>query len=93
MSAKPLKKAAALLAATACLLVGAGCGSNPPCDTDLAAVDAARSTAKAADAKLEEAKRQQSDLQKQLDAEKKRKADLEARKAELEKQIAAMQGS
>ena len=38
-------------------------------------------------------KRQQADLQKQLEAEKSRKAELEERKAELEKKIAELSGS
>lgn len=93
MSAKPLKSVAVLTMATCVALWSAGCSSNPPCETDLAGVDAARSTAKAADAKMQEAKSQQEQLERQLAAEKARTAELERQKAELEQQIAELGGN
>jgi uncharacterized protein HemX len=92
MSAKPLKSIAMLALAAGVAVWSAGCSSNPPCETDLAAVDAARSSAKAADAKMQEAKSQKDQLERQLAAEKARKAELEKQKAELEKQIAELGG-
>ncbi|GJM43666.1 MAG: hypothetical protein DHS20C21_05080 [Gemmatimonadota bacterium] len=91
MSAKPLRRIGLLLAASTFALTSAGCGSNPPCETDLAAVDAARGAAKTAESKLTAAKTQQADLQTQIDAEKAKQAELAARKAELEAKIAELQ--
>jgi septal ring factor EnvC (AmiA/AmiB activator) len=68
----------------------AGCSSNPPCQTDLAAVEAARQAAVAAEAKLAEAERTKQQLEEEIAAEQARKAELEQRKAELEAQIAEM---
>jgi hypothetical protein len=69
---------------------GAGCSSNPPCETDLAAVEAARKSAADAEARLAELERQKRELEEQLAAENVRRADLERRKAELEAKIAEM---
>jgi septal ring factor EnvC (AmiA/AmiB activator) len=91
MSARPLKKALHLAAAAAFILASAGCSSNPPCETDLALVDAARSAATASETKLADAKRQQAELEKQVEAETARKAELERKKAELQAKIAELQ--
>jgi uncharacterized protein YdaU (DUF1376 family) len=92
MSAKSRWKAASFLVSAAFAIAGAGCGSNPPCQTDIATVDAARSAAKSAEAKLEEAKQHQADLQRQIQAEQARQKDLEQRKAELEAKISELGG-
>ena len=55
MSAKPLSRVGMLFIIPIFALASAGCSSNPPCETDLAAVDEARSAAKAAEDKLEAA--------------------------------------
>jgi len=93
MSAKPLKSIAMLTLAACVVVWSAGCSSNPPCETDLAGVDAARSSAKAADAKMQEANSQKEQLERQLAAEKARTAELEKQKAELEQQIAELGGN
>jgi septal ring factor EnvC (AmiA/AmiB activator) len=87
MLAKPRKKLASLVAVVALAAVGAGCGSNPPCETDLSQVDKARSEAKAAEMKLEEAQSQKAQLERQIADEKARHGELEAKKAELEAKI------
>ncbi len=83
MSAK-LRRAFVTAAAAATI---AGCSSNPPCDTDLAAVETARQTAAAAETKLAESERTKQQLEQDIAAEEARKAQLEARKAELEAKI------
>ena len=86
-------KKTALLGAVALLTaVSVGCSSNPPCETDLSAVDAARSDAGSAESRLEEATRQKSQLERQLADETARKAELEAKIAELNAQIAELEG-
>jgi septal ring factor EnvC (AmiA/AmiB activator) len=91
MSAFPRKTA--LIAVAASLSAFAmGCGSNPPCEIDISAVDSARSEAKAADAALEEAESQKAQLERQIQQEKARKAELEARKRELMAQIEELGG-
>lgn len=92
MSANPLRKALLLLAAGAFVATAAGCGSNPPCETDLAAVDAARSRAQAAERKLEDAKGQMKELEKQIAAEKARKESLAEKKDELKEKIKELGG-
>jgi len=92
MLANPLRKLAPAVALAVLVAVGAGCGSNPPCDTDIAAVDAARSAAATAEDKLEDAKSQKTQLENQISAETDRKAELEAKKAELEAKIAELGG-
>ena len=75
-----------------CLAV-AGCGStNPPCVTDLNDVDAARTTAQSAEAKLAALKQQRADLEKRIAGEEGRRAELEQRKKELEEKIAELEG-
>jgi hypothetical protein len=92
MLAKPLRKLAPVVAIAVLVAVGAGCSSNPPCETDLSAVDGARSAAEAADMKLDEAKAQKDRLEQQIADEKARQEELEARKAELEAEIAELEG-
>ena len=93
MSAKSRWKAASLfLAGAAFVVASAGCGSNPPCQTDIATVDSARTAAKAAEQKLEQAKQRKADLEQQIEAEKARQQDLEKRKAELETKISDLGG-
>lgn len=93
MSAKPLKSIAVLALVACAAMWSAGCSSNPPCETDLAAVDAARSAAKAADAKMLEAESQKEQLERQLAAEQLRRTELERQKAELEALIAELGGN
>jgi septal ring factor EnvC (AmiA/AmiB activator) len=83
-----------LLLATVALLAaaGAGCGSNPPCETDISAVDAARTEAQSAESRLEEARRQKAQLEQQLATEQSRKAELERKLAELKAEIAKLEG-
>jgi uncharacterized protein YlxW (UPF0749 family) len=92
MSVKTRSKVILSVATVLFGLAGAGCGSNPPCQTDIAAVDAARGAAQTAEAKLEEAKRRQADLQNQIQAEQARQQELKQRKAELEAKIAELGG-
>jgi sRNA-binding protein len=92
MSASPLKKLTLLSVGAALLGAGLGCGSNPPCDTDISAVDAARSRAQKAQARLEEAKAQKEQLQRELAEAKARREKLEKRKAELEAKIRELGG-
>lgn len=92
MSAKPLRRAMLLLAAGVFLAAAAGCGSNPPCETDLAAVDAARSQAQAAQKKLKDAKAQKTELEKKIAAEEARKESLAQKKDELQKKIKELGG-
>ena len=92
MSAKPLRKVPLLLAAGVFVVAAAGCGSNPPCETDLAAVDAARSRAQAADKKLEDAKAQKTELEQQVAAEKARMESLTEKKDELQTKIKELGG-
>jgi hypothetical protein len=92
MSANSRKKALSLAAVAAFALVGAGCGSNPPCEVDIATVDAARSAATTSEMKLEEAQRKQAELERQVEAEAARQAELVKRKAELEAKIAELGG-
>ena len=92
MSAFPMKKIAFTAAAVWLVAVGAGCSSNPPCEIDLSTVDGARSQAKASEAKLAEAKAQRAQLEKQIQQETARKAELERRKQELQKQIKELGG-
>ena len=82
--------ALAIAGFAAVVVLGAGCSSNPPCETNIAAVDTARQAAAAAEAKLADAERQKQVLQEQLEAETARKAELAARKAELEAKIAEL---
>ncbi|HMB71615.1 MAG TPA: hypothetical protein VKU85_20055 [bacterium] len=91
MSAKPQSRIGLLLAVPVFALASAGCSSNPPCETDLAAVDQARAAAKAAEDKLQSAQQQQTDLQQKIQQEEARQASLEERKAELMKQIADLE--
>ena len=90
MSANPLSKIGPLLAASILVLASAGCSSNPPCETDLAVVDQARSSAKVAEDKLDTAQQEQAQLQQQLDAEKARQAELEQKKAQLLDRLAEL---
>jgi hypothetical protein len=92
MSVRPLRKALLLLGAGVFVAAAAGCGSNPPCETDLAAVDAARSRAQAADQKLEDAKAQLKELEQQVAAEEARKASLAEKKQELKEKIEELGG-
>ncbi|MEZ5063917.1 MAG: hypothetical protein R3B81_04240 [bacterium] len=92
MSANPLKCVAGVATGALLMLAATGCGSNPPCETDLAAVDAARSAAKAAEMQLEDAKSQKAQLEQQIAAERARSGELEKQKAELEAQIRELQG-
>jgi hypothetical protein len=92
MSAKPLRRALLLLAAGVFVAAAAGCGSNPPCETDLAAVDAARSQAQAAEKKLQDAKDQKKELEQKIAAEKARKESLAKQKDDLQKKIKELGG-
>jgi septal ring factor EnvC (AmiA/AmiB activator) len=87
MSAIPRIKAAAWIAAFLTSAATLGCGSTPPCEIDISAVDAARSKAQAAERELQNAQSQKERLEKQLAEETARKKELEARKAELEAQL------
>jgi len=53
-----IRKGLAALAIAALATVGTGCSSNPPCETDIAAVEAARQAAEAAEAKYQAAQRE-----------------------------------
>ena len=77
----------AVTVAAALAAVMIGCSSNPPCETNLAAVEEARQAAVAAEAKIAEAERTKRDLEEQLAAEEARRVELERRKAELEAQV------
>ena len=92
MSVNSPKKAAWLVALVAFALAAAGCGSNPPCQTDIATVDAARSAATASEADLEEAQRRQAELARQADEELARQQELVRRKVELQAQIDELGG-
>ncbi|MBZ0268976.1 hypothetical protein K8I85_12525 [bacterium] len=92
MSANSRKKALSLAAVAAFALVGGGCGSNPPCEVDIATVDAARSAASSSGMKLEEAQRKQAELERQVEAEAARQAELVKRKTELETKIEELGG-
>ena len=78
------------VAAVVLVTMSAGCGSAPPCETDLTAVDAARLEAQAAEQKLATAEREKKQLQEALAAEQARKAELEQRAAELEARISEL---
>jgi septal ring factor EnvC (AmiA/AmiB activator) len=80
--------AAATLGAIA--IFGAGCGSNPPCETNLAAVDAARKSAADAETRLAQLKQQKQQLEQQIVQEKSRQDELAKQKAELEAKIAEL---
>jgi hypothetical protein len=92
MSAIPWKKVTPLLTAASFVVLSAGCGSKPPCDTDISAVDAARSDAESADRALEDARAQKDRLEKQVAAEKARTSELEREKAELTAKIEELGG-
>jgi outer membrane murein-binding lipoprotein Lpp len=82
----------AVLAMIGCLAV-AGCGStNPPCDTDLAEVDAARSAAQSTESQLAALQKERDALEAQIAKEEQRRAELEQRKKELEAKIAELGG-
>jgi len=83
-------KAIVVVALFVAAILGSGCGSNPPCETDLAAVDAARKSAADAQARLDDLKRQKEQLEAQLAQEKTRNEELAKRKAELEAKIAEL---
>ena len=83
---KSLVVAAALLALAA---VAAGCGgANPPCQTDIAAVDTARKSAMDADAQRADLERQRAQAQQEIAAEEARQSELAQHKAELEAKLA-----
>ena len=85
-----MQRISRILVEAAAMTIVAGCSSNPPCETDLAAVEASRQAAVAAEAKLAEAQRTKQQLEEEIAAEEARKAQLESRKAELEAKIAEM---
>ncbi|MGH2570125.1 MAG: hypothetical protein ACRDGR_02790 [bacterium] len=93
MPAVPSKKIAAAALVGALVAIVTGCGSNPPCEIDISAVDAARSQAKAAESAIEEAESQKAQLERQIQEEQVRKQELEARKQELQAQLEALGGS
>ena len=66
MSAFRLRESALAVVAASLAAFVLGCGSNPPCEIDISAVDAARSDAKAAEAALDEAESQKAQLQQQI---------------------------
>lgn len=86
MSLRECGRFVAVTAAFAALtMFGAGCGGpNPPCETDIAAVDAARKAASDAEARLAELESRQQALEEQIAAEETRRDELEQRKVELE---------
>ena len=92
MSAKPLRVAFLMLAAGVLAVTAIGCGSNPPCETDLSAVDAARSQAGSAEQALEDAQSQKAQLEQQVADEAARKEELEQRKQDLMDQIKELEG-
>ena len=92
MSAKPLRVAFLMLAAGALAVTAVGCGSNPPCETDLSAVDAARSQAGAAEQQLENVQSQKTQLEQQVADEAAKKDQLEERKQDLLDQIKELEG-
>ena len=92
MSAKPLKVMLLMLTAGVLAVTAVGCGSNPPCETDLSAVDAARSLAGDAETQLDDAQDQKTTLEKQVADEAAKKADLEKRKQDLMTQIEELEG-
>ena len=77
----------AVVVALVAVVTGCG-GSNPPCETDIAAVDAARKTAADAEARLAELQRQTQQLEESIAAEQARQDALASQKAELEAKIA-----
>jgi septal ring factor EnvC (AmiA/AmiB activator) len=93
MSAFRLRESALAAVAASLAAFATGCGSNPPCEIDISAVDAARSEAKAAETALEEAESQKAQLQRQIDKENARKQELENRKRELLAAIEELEGS
>jgi hypothetical protein len=87
---KATKLMRALVTTGAVAVVFAGCSSNPPCLTDLAAVESARLAAVAAETKLADAERTKRQLEADIAAEEARKAELEQRKAELQAKLGEM---
>ena len=85
-----IRRGLGTVAAIALVALSAGCGSAPPCETDLTVVDAARVEAQAAEQKLAAAEREKQQLQEALAAEQARKAELERRQAELEAKISEL---
>ena len=77
----------AVVAALAAVVAGCG-GTNPPCATDIAAVDTARKSAADAEARLAELEHQSQQLEAAIAAEETRGAELEKQKAELEAKLA-----
>lgn len=74
-------------------LAAGGCGStNPPCDVNIATVEAARTAAESADARLAALQSQRDRLDAQIAANDSERAALEAKKAELEAAIAELEG-
>jgi len=92
MSAVPVKKTALTVGAALVAAFGVGCGSNPPCEIDISTVDSARSSAKSAEAKLEDAEAQKAQLEKQIQEENARQSELENRKRKLMAQIDELGG-
>lgn len=86
-----LSKWMALLVAAGCVSA-AGCGSNPPCVTDISDVEAARTEAQSAEARLDALRQEKGRLEKEIAAEEGRRTELERRKAELEAKIAELEG-
>jgi septal ring factor EnvC (AmiA/AmiB activator) len=92
MSAIPRNKIAPLFVAVLLAASSLGCGSTPPCDIDISAVDAARSKAQAVEQELVDAQNEKARLEQQLAEEEARRRELEARKAQLEAQLKDLEG-
>jgi hypothetical protein len=87
LMAGKLGRTLAVTAAAVLAAATSGCGSIPPCETDIAAVEAARGVAAAAEAKVAEAEKTKLELEEELAAEEARRAELEGRKADLEARL------
>ena len=94
MSGKPVQQPTWLISLLAAgSLAAGGCGStNPPCEVNVATVEAARTAADSADARLAALQSQRDRLEAQVAANETERAALEAKIAELEAAIAELEG-
>ncbi|MDP6461102.1 MAG: hypothetical protein QF819_00580 [Gemmatimonadota bacterium] len=87
MTARILSTALFLALIVGTMPVLIGCGSNPPCETDISAVDAAASQAANAQSRLDELNAQRTDLEGRVVAEKKKARSLAEQKAMIETEL------